>query len=127
MNKLSRRSRERLLAETELASRVVEAGLPVYCSSLDRNGFPHRKGWVRIRPDLAEVRKWRPGLALLAVTGVVYDVWDYDPRNDPDGSGLEEFRKFMEQANPSVSLRVATRSGGWHWYTAALGERKGKT
>ena len=127
MTKATRNSGNSLLAETELASRLVEAGMPVYCSTLDRNGFPHRKGWTDIRPDLAEVRSWRPGKGLLAITGIVYDVWDYDPRNDPDGSGLAEFGEFMEQANPVIYLRVSTRSGGWHWYTAALGERKAKT
>jgi len=127
MNKATRSRRNSLLAETELASRLVEAGMPVYCSRLDENGNPHRPGWQNTRPSLAEVRKWKPGLALLAVTGHVYDVWDYDPRHDPDGSGLAEFGEFMEQANPAIYLRVRTRSGGWHFYTAALGKRKAKT
>ncbi len=69
---------------TELADAhsLVDMGVPVFACGLKANGDPiPPRGYQRLKPDHAHVDKWEKGMALCAVTGIVFDVIDIDPRN----------------------------------------------
>lgn len=107
------------------AQRMVSMGVPVFSAKLSEDGNPERRdqrwqGWQRTRPDEELVDAWQPGDAMCAVTGVVYDVIDVDPRN----GGLDSFTKLSDdlgEDGPEVYWEVKTPSGGFHMYIAALG------
>lgn len=107
--------------DLSIARKLVEVGVPVYNSGLDSLGMPFRTDWPNIQPDMKEVDNWKPGMGLLMITGKVLDGADYDPRNDPDGSGLKEFQAFLKKVNPNIYGYWKTRSGGRHWWIASLG------
>lgn len=79
------------------------------------------KGWERFTHDgnAARLAKVRPGDALAMLCGGVFDVIDYDPRNDPDGSSLARLR--AEGLVPRPIYVVQTPGGGWHIYVRASG------
>lgn len=102
-------------AGLEIAHAMVEAGIPVFVAARDSSGgrreFLYPKGWETIRPSHDWVNRWRPGMALCAVTGVVADVLDTDPRN-----GGAESRQGLVDAGmwPRVYGVVSTPGGGTH-------------
>ena len=49
-------------------------------------GYWFPKGWHQTRPRLTVLSRWRPGMALCAVTGFGIDLLDTDPRNGGEGS-----------------------------------------
>ena len=107
------------------AHRLVDMGVPVFVARLDKAGNPvPPKGWQTTEPHHSQVDKWRPGLALCAVTGVVFDVIDWDPRNDPDGESFRQLSDDLGDNGPEEYWRVRTPSGGLHLWIASLGIRK---
>jgi hypothetical protein len=108
-------SQEQALAT---AHAMVDAGIPVFVAS--RNSGPGKeflypKGWETTQPTHDWVNRWRPGMALCYVTGVVADVLDTDPRN-----GGAESRVDLTNAGvwPRVYGTVLTPGGGTHeWIT----------
>jgi len=111
------------MSDLDFARQLVRFGVPVFTARLDQEGNPiPPRGWPLTVPDLARVRVAR-GTALCAVTGVVYDVIDIDPRNGGDAS-FEQLSRELGDDGPEVYWRVETPSGGQHLYIATLGIRK---
>lgn len=100
----------------EVAHRMVDAGIPVFVAARN-HGKGHEfllpKAWQDTRPSHEAVARWRPGMALCAVTGVVADVIDTDPRN-----GGQDSRTDLVASGvwPRVYGVVATPGGGTHEY-----------
>lgn len=99
-----------------IARAMVEAGIPVFVAH--RNSGPGHefllpKAWQTTRPDVRAVERWRPGMALCAVTGVLADVIDTDPRNGGDVSRQEIIDAGMW---PRVYGVTGTPGGGTHEY-----------
>jgi len=67
-------------------------------------------------PRLSRIKKYKPGHAIIAGTGVGLDVIDVDPRNGGDKT-FESLKHLM----PQVIVEVKTPGGGWHFYVKALG------
>lgn len=103
------------------AHSLVEMGIPIFTCSLSENGDPRPpKGYQLIRPSHDRVDRWRPGLAMCAVTGIVFDVIDVDPRNGGQLS-LKRLAKTLGDNGPEIYWEVRTASGGTHLYIEALG------
>ncbi len=97
-----------------IARAMVEAGIPVFVASRNHgNGheFLLPKAWQETRPNPAVIDRWRPGMALCAVTGVVADVLDTDPRNGGESSREEIIQSGMW---PRVYGVARTPGGGTH-------------
>jgi RecA-family ATPase len=110
-----------LVAAQQAAHSLVDMGMPVFACNLKSNGDPvPPKGWERTKPSHAPVDRWRKGMALCAVTGVVYDVIDIDPRNGGQLS-LKRLAKTLGDDGPEIYWEVATASGGKHLYIEKLG------
>lgn len=104
------------LVALTIARTMVRAGIPIFVAPPNHGSGPeflYPKGWETTVPDLRAVERWRPGWALCAVTGVVTDVIDTDPRN-----GGVESREELIQAGmwPRVYGIVSTPGGGTHEY-----------
>lgn len=98
-----------------LARRLVTGGMPLFLGQPDPyapTGFRLPYGWERAGADPAVVDAWRPGMALCAVTGVLWDVVDVDPRAGGRWDGT-----WM----PEPYLIADTPSGGQHYFVAPLG------
>jgi hypothetical protein len=99
-------------------------GVPVFTCRLNSDGDPYPpKGWEKSPVSHEAVDKWRPGQGLCAVTGVVYDVLDIDPRN----GGKLSFKRLsadLGEDGPETFWKVRTPSGGLHIWISPLGERK---
>lgn len=105
------------------AHELVDAGMPVFTARLNKEGQPDRRdrrwnNWQEYTPSHKRVDSWLPGNALCAVTGIAYDVIDYDPHNDPDKDSFARFAADMGEDGPSVRAKVRTPSGGTHLYIA---------
>src|SRR5262249_3961046 len=106
--------------------RLASMGVPVFAARLDDAGNPDRsdKLWLRWqskRPDPEAVLRWKPGDALCAVTGVLFDVLDWDPRNDPGEESWNALSDALGEDGPFVFWEVATPRGGRHFYVAGMG------
>lgn len=105
------------------ASMLIDSGMPVFSCKLNRAGdplFPKDARWQETPVDPDVIDSYRDGRALCAVTGVVYDVLDIDPRN---GGGPSFQKLFAELGRdlPNVIWKVETPSGGIHLYVDSLG------
>lgn len=102
-----------------VACHMIQIGIPVFVAarnSMDTGPeFLYPKGWETTRPNESVIDRWRPGMALCAVTGVRADVLDTDPRN-----GGAESRADLMAAGvwPRVYGTVLTPGGGTHEYIA---------
>lgn len=104
----------------EVARGLVRLGVPLFTAESRGAGrFYYPQGWERTLADETVVDRWRPGMALCAVTGVVFDVIDVDPRN----AGLQSYQPVHDVMGHSVG-RSWTASEGWHDWIMALGLRK---
>ena len=105
---------------------LVDLGVPVFAGRLNRNGDPDTlhdprwKNWQATVPSHAKINRFRQGEALCAVTGVSYDVLDYDPRNGGELS-LKQLDRDLGSDGPSKFWEVKTPSGGRHLWIATLG------
>jgi AAA domain-containing protein/bifunctional DNA primase/polymerase-like protein len=108
------------------AHTLVDLGVPVFSGRLDRNGDPDGlhdprwKNWHTTVPSHAKVSRYRQGEALCAVTGVSFDVLDYDPRNGGELS-LRQLDRDLGDDGPSKFWEVKTPSGGRHLWISTLG------
>lgn len=100
----------------QIARSMVEVGIPIFVAARN-HGKGHEfllpKSWQDTKPSLAWVDRWRPGMALCAVTGVKVDGLDTDPRNDGDKSRTELVASGVW---PRVYGVVNTPGGGTHEY-----------
>lgn len=100
------------------AHAMVDAGIPVFVAARNSGPGPeflYPKMWETTKPNHETVDRWRPGMALCYVTGVVADVLDTDPRN-----GGAESRVDLTNAGvwPRAYGTVLTPGGGTHeWIT----------
>ncbi len=113
------------------AHTLTDMGVPVFSGRLNGAGDPdvldpRWNGWHKYEPSHARVGRYRPGEAMCAVTGIVYDVLDVDPRNGGQLS-LKQLSRALGDAGPETYWAVRTASGGQHLYIAPLciGSRKG--
>lgn len=107
----------------ETARALARIGMPVWRSKLSKDGGPIREKWQDIKVDVAEreLAAWQPGMAMCATAGVVFDVLDRDPKNDP---GSRSWNRLLNKLGPDgldYFFRVRTPSGGEHYYIATLG------
>lgn len=117
--------RETRTGALALAHGLVDMGVPVFAGRLKPDGDPDRTdrrwdNWQSTKPDHAKVDEWRPGMALCAVTGVLLDVLDVDPRN----GGIRSLRVLMNEAlggELDYLWSCKTPSGGSHYWLPALG------
>lgn len=108
----------------EAAHMLVDLGVPVFVGRLTRNGDPDRtdrrwSGWQRTSPSHTLVDSWRKGLAICAVTGITYDVIDYDPRNGGEMS-IARLQKDLGEDGPEIYWRTSTPSGGQHLWVSPM-------
>lgn len=110
-----------------IAHTLVDLGVPVFPAAPNsgQSGpeFHFPNAWQTWRPNHSAVDRWRPGWALCAVTGVVFDVIDIDPRN----GGLTGWHELSEAgAVPSTYGHAYTPSEGRHLFIARTHLAKGK-
>src|SRR5215469_3558598 len=105
---------------------LVDMGVAVFACPLKSNGDPiPPRNWETTKPDRTQIGRWKPGMALCAVTGDKFAVIDMDPRNGGELS-LRRLKKELGDDFPNVYVEVNTASGGKHLYVASLGIRKTK-
>lgn len=98
-----------------VARMLVKAGVPLFLAAPDPGSKLEYKlpmGWQQTECDPSIVDQWRPGYALCAVTGRVFDLVDIDPRSGGSEGAIEL---------PHSYLTAQTPSGGRHHYVRALG------
>lgn len=98
-----------------IARLLVKAGMPVFLAYPDPGSKLEYKlpmGWQQTECDPSVVDQWKPGMALCAVTGRVFDLIDIDPRSGGHESQIEL---------PHSYLTAETPSGGRHHFVRALG------
>jgi hypothetical protein len=119
---------ERNLA-LSVAADLISNGVPVFIAHRRKpyvEGMPEfylPRNWQKTKPDIRVLDSWRIDSAVCAVTGVMFDVIDVDPRN----GGNESFAG-MQSAGlvPPIYGAISTPSGGMHYYVARTGVRKGE-
>lgn len=98
---------------------ITQAGMPIATlpplKTSDGGEF-YWKASKGKEPKLSRIKKYQPGHAIIAGTGVGLDVIDVDPRNGGDKT-FEALKPLM----PKVIVEVKTPGGGWHFYVKALG------
>lgn len=110
-----------------IAHRLADLGAPIF-SAVPNSSIPgefhYPNGWQHIKAGQTShnwIDRWRPGMALCMVTGVVFDVIDVDPRNGGTGEDL-----YSEGAWPRTYGQQATPSAGSHHLIARTHLAKGK-
>jgi hypothetical protein len=105
----------------KVAHHLADMGAPIFSAFRDSLTGDYvtmlPKNWQHTRPGQTShnwIDRWRPGMALCMVTGVVFDVLDFDPRNGGDisalaGTAVTGIRTYGQQATPS---------DGNHWLIA---------
>lgn len=115
-------------AALEFDHKLADLGVPIF--RIPGDGVPgefqwsEASGWQHTQPGAASheaINAWRPGDALAAVMGHVFDGLDCDPRN---GGGESLRRLKADGLMPQVWAVAATPSGGMHLYVKALGMPK---
>lgn len=112
-----------------IAHNLADMGVPIFAAFKDssRAGeFLYPNEWQHTRAGQAShnwINRWRPGMALCMVTGVVFDVIDVDPRN---GGIQGMFDLISMKANPAHYGTAATPSDGRHHLIARTHLAKGK-
>jgi hypothetical protein len=107
-------------ADWLVAEGMLRRGVPVMAappSSAGDSEF-NLRGWRACEADASRIASWRPGWALIALTGIAFDVIDVDPRNGGDIT----IRK-LAGVLPAVAGVVVTPGGGEHLYVPPYGGR----
>jgi hypothetical protein len=110
-----------------VAHRLADMGVPIFSAHKDSSNpgeFHYPKEWQHTKAGQAShnwIDRWRPGMALCMVTGVVFDVIDVDPRNGGDLGDLD-----AQGAIPEVYGVALTPSAGSHNLIARTHLAKGK-
>lgn len=109
-----------------IAHSLADMGAPVFAAYRDSSkpgAFLYPNGWQHTRPGQTShnwINRWRPGMALCMVTGVLFDVLDFDPQNGGDAAVLPSevlsVRTYGAQRTPST---------GAHWLIARTHLAKG--
>jgi AAA domain-containing protein len=105
----------------DFARQLVGMGCPVFRIYRIDGELKQPTGWeTTYGGHPAAVNLYRHGEGLGMVTGTIFDVLDWDPRNDPDKVGLDAMLAIM----PRVYAIVDSPRGGRHYYIAPLGLAK---
>jgi hypothetical protein len=112
--------------ELGFARTLIEMGVPVFCGKMTQDGDPDRtdRRWARWQNKAADpsvLMTYRPGDALCAVTGIKFDVIDWDPRNDDDAGSFNQLTEELGDNGPNIYWQVATPRKGRHLYISTLG------
>lgn len=109
-----------------IAHSLADMGAPVFAAYRDSSkpgAFLYPNGWQHTKPGQTShnwINRWRPGMALCMVTGVLFDVLDFDPQNGGDLASLPgdvaRIRAYGTQSTPST---------GEHWLIARTHLAKG--
>jgi hypothetical protein len=116
--------------DLEIARVLAEADIPIFRASRARRedgkwdpasghngcGYWLPKAWQKTEPDPSVVDRWSPHEALCAITGHLFDLIDFDPRNGGSPAALNG-------EMPTVYLEADTPSGGLHYFVRSLGAR----
>jgi hypothetical protein len=109
----------------DIAHELVELGAPIFVAARNHGDigmeFHLPSEWQHWKPSHQAVDRWRPGMALGMVTGVVFDAIDIDPRNGGNLADLADAR-----AVPVTWGEQATPSAGRHLLITPTGLAKGK-
>ena len=114
----------------ELPNYLIECGVPVFCAPPrtpkeiedSKSEFNFPRGWQNAVANPKTLTRWKPGWAVCAVTGVLFDVIDVDPRN----GGLDSYQALKEaELLPPTFGEIKTPSGGMHLYVGRSGLHKG--
>ena len=102
------------------ARHLAENGAPIFVARPNNSPLGYRlpDEWQQTEPDPSVVDRWKPGMALCLVTGVLVDAVDIDPRNGGD-------RAALNGTMPTTYGQQSTPSGGTHYLVAPLGVRQG--
>lgn len=120
-NTLNGKYTARSTSALAVADSLVEMGVPVFACRLTGNGDPIPPDkWQQIKPSHEAVARWRPGMALCAVTGIKFDVLDVDPRNG-GALSVRRLNNALGEDGPDEWWRVRTPSGGLHIWITPLG------
>jgi hypothetical protein len=111
-----------------IAHTLADIGIPIFCCKMDEDGNPHPPSeWEMTNSGEDShnaIERWKPGMALCAVCGVVFDVVDIDPRN----GGLKSWPEFLDALDdgPWIFGISETPSRGAHLWIPAQGMAKAK-
>jgi hypothetical protein len=110
-------------ADLEIPKALAGLGVPVWHTKLNRAGGPVREGWQNIPASASarEIAEYHRGDAMCATAGVVFDVIDRDPKNDPESHNWTRLLNLLGEDGPEYFLHVRTPSGGQHYYIPTLG------
>lgn len=112
-----------------IAHSLADMGVPIFAAYRDSSTpgeFLRPNGWQHTKAGQTShnwIDRWRPGMALCAVTGVVFDVIDVDPRNGGRDGAAD---LFEADAWPATYGMARTPSEGEHHLIARTHLRKGK-
>jgi putative DNA primase/helicase len=113
----------------KIAAGLALAGAPIFSAHRNSSSpgeFLYPNGWQTTRAgeqSLNWINRWRPGMALCMVTGVLLDVIDVDPRN----GGLKGVAELEAAgALPPTMGRALTPSAGQHLFIPRTHLAKGK-
>jgi hypothetical protein len=106
------------------AHNLAEMGVPIFCCRLGDDGNPRGAfDWQNTEAgdeSHAAIERWRPGMGLGALGGVIFDIIDVDPRNGGDLSWRVLLRCLAGDP-PEIFGIAATPSRGAHFYIASQG------
>lgn len=94
-----------------IAHNLADMGVPIFAAHRNSltSDFLYPNGWQHTKPGQVShnwIDRWRPGMALCMVTGVVFDVIDVDPRNGGDEQTLPLFVGCGRAATPSAGTHI---------------------
>lgn len=101
---------------------MADLGVPIFSAVRNHSAGPeflYPNGWQTIRAGVSShnwIERWRPGMALCMVTGVVFDVLDVDPRNGGE-AGIKALAKALDWdsiGGPLMYGQASTPSAGEH-------------
>jgi Bifunctional DNA primase/polymerase, N-terminal len=109
--------------DLDVARILTNAGVPVFLAYPDASkptGYSLPLRWETTAADPAYIDAWKPGMAVCAVMGHLFDVLDVDPRHG-GGESAAGLRDELAGVMPRVYGKTGTPSGGWHYWLAPLG------
>lgn len=116
------------LTAIEIAHTLADMGAPIFAAHRNSlsGDFLYPTEWQHTKPGVTShnwIERWRPGMALCMVTGVLFDVLDIDPRNGGEQGALELMHAGAVPKSYGLAL---TPSMGNHRLIARTHLAKGK-
>lgn len=113
----------------DIAHNLADMGVPIFTAHRNSltGDFLYPKDWQHTQAGGMShnwIERWRPGMALCMVTGVVFDVLDVDPRNG--GNWQDLFQVLAPTGFPRTYGHQCTPSDGDHYLIGRTHLAKGK-